>query len=115
VMFGRSTYGRPWWPGVIAEELSPGSGMAEPSIPEERDIVLWHQEETLRLYGHELGNKIFRKHWGWTLSRLELRGLLTAEEHMQARATYLSTRDNGKVTEGIRAIYGRCLDDRAAA
>lgn len=115
VMFGRSTYGRPWWPGVVAHALDEGSGMAEPGLDEERDLVLWHQDETLRLYGADLGNKTFRKHWGWTLSRLELRGLLNPEEHATARATYLSTKDNAKVTAGIRRIYDMLLDARAVA
>lgn len=65
----------------------PGAGRAEPGLAEERDIVLWHQDETLRLYGAALGNKTFRKHLGWTLARLELRGLLDGEAHATLRAT----------------------------
>ena len=41
-MIGRGAYGRPWWPGVIAEGLEPGSGRAEPSLTEEAAIVLHH-------------------------------------------------------------------------
>ena len=115
VMFGRSTYGRPWWPGVVAEALEPGTGMAEPTLEEERDLLLWQQDETLRLYGAELGNKTFRKHWGWTLARLELRGLLTAEEQGEVRASHLSTKDNAKVSAGIRRVYDTLLDARSAA
>jgi tRNA-dihydrouridine synthase B len=115
VMFGRSTYGRPWWPGVVANELEPGSGIAAPSLDDERDIVLWHQDETLKLYGAALGNKTFRKHWGWTLARLEVRGFLSPEEAQQARSTYLSTRDNAVVTHGIREVYGRIIGERDAA
>mgnify|MGYP001765328556 CR=1 FL=1 len=115
VMFGRSCYGRPWWPGVVAEDLAPGAGRAEPGLAEERDIVLWHQDETLRLYGAALGNKTFRKHLGWTLARLELRGLLDGEAHATLRATLLSGRDNAVVSQGIRETYARILDERAAA
>ena len=115
VMFGRSTYGRPWWPGVIAEQLEPGAGRVEPTLEEERDIMLWHQDETLRLYGDVLGNKTFRKHLGWSLSRLELRGFLDPEEHAALRVKLLSNRDNRQVTHGIRDAYARLLDERAVA
>ncbi len=93
VMFGRSCYGRPWWPGVVAEQLEPGSGRTEPELDEELAIILWHQEETLRLYGHALGNKTFRKHLGWTLSRLELRGFVDGETaRCSARGTAFEQR-----------------------
>lgn len=115
VMFGRSCYGRPWWLGVVANDLEPGAGREEPALVEERDIVLWHQDETLRLYGEALGNKTFRKHLGWTLSRLELRGFLDSESHASLRTTLLSSKDNGKVAAGIRDTYARILDDREAA
>ena len=115
VMFGRSCYGRPWWPGVVAETLEAGTGRAEPTLDEERDIMLWHQDETLRLYGAALGNKTFRKHLGWTLARLELRGHLDGERTAALRATLLSNKDNAQVTAGIRDTYARILDERAAA
>jgi tRNA-dihydrouridine synthase B len=115
VMFGRACYGRPWWPGVVAEQLEAGTGCPEPTVEEERDIILWHQDETLRLYGAGLGNKMFRKHLGWTLSRLELRGYLSCDDHSAARARLLTCRDNGAVTQGIADTYNRLLDERAAA
>jgi tRNA-dihydrouridine synthase B len=115
VMFGRATYGRPWWPGVIAGQLHPGSGHTEPTLREERDIMLWHQDETLRLYGDALGNKTFRKHLGWTLSRLELRGFLAPDDHAILRAKLLPNANNHQVTAGIRATYARVLDEKAVA
>ena len=105
----------PWWPGVVADDLEPGTGRAEPSLEEERDIVLWHQDETLRLYGQALGNKTFRKHLGWTLSRLELRGALDGEAHASLRATLLSDKDNSRVARGIRDTYARILGEEEAA
>ena len=35
VMIGRGAYGRPWWPGVIANQLDRGLGMEEPSLQQE--------------------------------------------------------------------------------
>jgi tRNA-dihydrouridine synthase B len=105
VMFGRAAYGRPWWPGAVAEELNPGTGKAVPTLTEERDITLWHQEETLILYGAKLGNKTFRKHLGWLLTRLHERLLITAEHLQDARATLLCQPDNIAVTKGIKDIF----------
>jgi tRNA-dihydrouridine synthase B len=105
VMFGRSAYGRPWWPGAVAEELVPGTGKAAPTLEEERDIALWHQHETLSLYGSRLGNKTFRKHLGWLLARLHERALLPLEVLQKLRATLLSQPDNTIVTAGIKQTF----------
>jgi tRNA-dihydrouridine synthase B len=105
VMFGRSAYGRPWWPGAVAEALVPGTGKPTPTLSEERDIALWHQDETLSLYGASLGNKTYRKHLGWLLTRLHERNLMSAEALQTARANLLSQSDNARVTAGIKHIF----------
>jgi tRNA-dihydrouridine synthase B len=105
VMFGRAAYGRPWWPGAVAEALEPGSGKVAPTLEEERDIALWHQDETLSLYGARLGNKTFRKHFGWLLSRLHDRQLIALEVLQSLRSTLLSTADNQVVTQGILSVF----------
>ena len=110
VMFGRAAYGRPWWPGAIAEALSPGSGRKAPSLAEERDIALWHQQETLSVYGHALGNKTFRKHLGWLLDRLFERHLLSSERLRDLRTTLLSAKDNLVITEGIKHVFEPMID-----
>ena len=110
VMFGRSTYGRPWWPGTVAEELSPGTGKAAPTLTEERDIALWHQQETLSLYGASLGNKTYRKHLGWLFTRLHERLLISFESLQSLRATLLSQSDNAKVTHGIKHLFSAIED-----
>lgn len=110
VMFGRSAYGRPWWPGAVAEELSPGTGKAAPTLNEERDIALWHQQETLSLYGAYLGNKTYRKHLGWLFTRLHERLLISLETLQCLRTTLLSQPDNLKVTLGIKQIFSAIED-----
>jgi tRNA-dihydrouridine synthase B len=109
VMIGRGAYGRPWWPGVIAQALEPGAGHAEPDIQSEQQLLLKHQTLTIELYGDRLGNKTFRKHWGWSLARLHERQLMTAEELAHARAKHLSTPHNAEVTQAIEEIYDRAL------
>jgi tRNA-dihydrouridine synthase B len=105
VMFGRAAYGRPWWPGAVAEQLSVGNGKSAPSLLEELEIALWHQQETLSLYGASLGNKTFRKHFGWTVDRLHERGLIDVDAAAKVRASFLPQTDNAKVTDGLKFVF----------
>ena len=105
VMLGRSTYGRPWWPGVIAEGLKAGTGKSAPSLAEECAYLLLQQEETLTLYGDILGNRTFRKHLGWAISRLRERQLLTPQHTETLRQTLLTEKDNARVRAGLSHIY----------
>ncbi len=114
VMLGRAAYGRPWWLGAVAEKLLPGSGKPAPSLDEEREIALWHQHETLSLYGASLGNKTYRKHLGWLLTRLHERNLISSERLQNARAQFLSTIDNSSVTQGIKTIFASLSTDMKA-
>jgi len=114
VMIGRGAYGRPWWPGVIAEGLDPGTGAAEPSLAEEARIVAEHHERILAAHGHHHGNRTARKHIGWAINRLAERGHLTPEQASEWRAELLRTNDNNAVRAGLRQLYG-LVQERAAA
>ena len=105
VMFGRAAYGRPWWLGAVAHEMDAGQGKLAPSLLEERDLLLWLQDETLKLYGESLGNRTFRKHLGWTVERLLERALLSVEQVTTLRATLLPSNDNGQVSVGIKTFF----------
>jgi nifR3 family TIM-barrel protein len=115
VMLGRSCYGRPWWPGTVAHELDSTTGRPPPDLVEEGQIILWHQDETLSLYGATLGNKMFRKHLGWNLARLDLRGLLSPEATAAARARLLTNPNNVAVARGIAELYAEVAATREAA
>lgn len=109
VMLGRSTYGRPWWAGVIAEGLEAGTGKAAPSLAEESCYLLAQQNETLSLYGDVLGNRTFRKHLGWAITRLFERQLLSPIQTQVLRASLLTEKDNARVTAGLTHIYAEQL------
>ncbi len=109
VMLGRSTYGRPWWPGVIAEGLEAGTGKAAPSLAEECSYLLAQQDETLSLYGDVLGNRTFRKHLGWAITRLLERQYLSPEQTQALRSSLLTDKDNARVTAGLSQIYEQQL------
>jgi tRNA-dihydrouridine synthase B len=113
IMIGRGSYGRPWWPGVIAEQLKTNSGTFEPSLDQEQSYLLTQQAGTLALYGETFGNRAFRKHLGWTISRLQNRQIITQESSAHLRATLLREPDNKKVKAGIQRIYSEQLDKAA--
>ena len=114
IMMGRAAYGRPWWPGVIAERLDPGSGIAEPSLEEEACIVASHHAAIISHHGPTHGNRIARKHVGWAITRLEERGLLGATAANCWRNQLLRTGNNGEVARGLGDVYADCALRKAA-
>lgn len=114
VMIGRGAYGRPWWPGVIAEGLEPGTGRAEPTLAEEAQIVTEHHERMLSHHGAHHGNRTARKHIGWVIGRLADRGLLSREAASDWRAALLRLGDNDAVRQGLRELFD-IAQERAAA
>ena len=115
IMIGRGAYGRPWWPGVIAEGLNPGSGVAEPTLAEEADIVAHHHARILSHHGAHHGNRIARKHIGWAITRLTERRLLNDQEASQWRVSLLRTNDNVAVARGLGELYVAAQEQAAAA
>ena len=115
IMIGRGAYGRPWWPGVIAEGLDPGTGVVEPSVAEEAVIVRQHYERVLSHHGSHHGNRIARKHIGWAIGRLAERGLVTADEASHYRISLLRTNDNADVARGLYRLYAAAQEQAAAA
>ena len=105
VMIGRGAYGRPWWPGVIANQLDAGSGIEEPSLHTEMNIVIEHHQHILENYGAELGNKTARKHLGWSIMRLEERKHLSPQNAALWRQRILTSRDNSDVAHSIVQLY----------
>jgi tRNA-dihydrouridine synthase B len=114
VMIGRGAYGRPWWPGVIAEGLDPGSGRAEPTLAEEAEILHLHHERILSTHGAHHGNRVARKHIGWAIGRLAERHLISAEAASHWRARLLRSNDNAEVVRGLSAVYD-VAQERASA
>jgi len=65
VMIGRGSYGRPWFLRQAAGYLETGQVPAEPSLAEQRRLLLEHYEAMLSHYGIAVGLKIARKHIAW--------------------------------------------------
>ena len=65
VMIGRGCYGRPWLPSQVARFLSTGERVPDPSLLEQRDILLRHYDAMLSFFGTEAGTRLARKHVSW--------------------------------------------------
>ena len=114
VMIGRGAYGRPWWPGVIADGLEPGTGKPEPTLAEEAEIIIAHHERMLSHHGSHHGNRTARKHIGWVIGRLAERGLLSMDSASEWRSSLLRLNDNDAVREGLVTLFDMA-QERAAA
>jgi tRNA-dihydrouridine synthase B len=115
VMMGRAAYGRPWWPGVMANELDPGTGCTVPTLADEHEAVQSHLELMLKAYGAVLGNKTARKHVGWTLMRLAERRLLDPAAVQAWRSKLLTTTDNQAVARHVSEVYAMAMNGQALA
>ncbi len=71
VMIGRAAYGRPWLVGQVAAGLTGEAPPAEPSLAAIGDLAAEQLDETLALYGAELGLRTFRKHLAWYWGHIE--------------------------------------------
>jgi tRNA-dihydrouridine synthase B len=115
VMIGRGSYGRPWWPGVIAEALEKGSGIAEPSLAQQAALVSDHHRSILSHYGHEHGNRIARKHLGWLVLRAEQAGRICRGTANAWREALLRSTDNAAVAERLQQFFLRLRETEAKA
>lgn len=69
VMIGRGSYGRPWFIAQACAHLR-GQYVPDPSLNEQRDVMLAHYDAMLDLYGEQNGLRVARKHIGWYTSGL---------------------------------------------
>jgi tRNA-dihydrouridine synthase B len=101
VMIGRGSYGRPWFVAQAAAHLK-GRHIAEPTLAEQREIVLKHYDDMLGLYGENAGIRIARKHIGWYSS-----GLHSGAEYRQNVNRLTDAR---LVKQAIRDYYDGLLE-----
>jgi tRNA-dihydrouridine synthase len=101
VMIGRGAYGRPWWPGVLANDLDPGSGIIEPSLESQLELTQRHYDLMLDHYGESHGLRIARKHLGWAIARWHAAGVLSAENAATWRAHLMRLDSAAEVRQGL--------------
>jgi len=65
VMIGRGCYGRPWFLAQVAHYLRSGERLGEPSLSQQKAIVLHHYMLMLSQFGASAGLRLARKHLSW--------------------------------------------------
>ena len=113
VMIGRGAYGRPWWPGVLAELLDEGSGIKEPEITEQSGLIREHFGLIIAHYGPQHGVRIARKHIGWAIERWHDKSLLSAEEAQDWRRSLLRLTEPEDVRNGLARLADTVCTARA--
>jgi tRNA-dihydrouridine synthase B len=64
-MIGRSAQGRPWLFNIIGRYLATGVIPPEPTLAEQRRILLTHLHRLYEFYGEQTGVRVARKHIAW--------------------------------------------------
>ncbi len=101
VMIGRGCYGRPWFPARVAQFLRTGRPQPEPSLVQQRAVLLEHYGAMLSHFGIEAGLRLARKHVSWYS-----RGLPGSAEF---RATVTRLTDANAVIRLIQDFYERSI------
>lgn len=105
VMIGRAARGRPWFVGQVGQYLETGEKRADPSIREQRDVLLELYESWLHHSGRERGAREARKHIGWALEASALSFGRASDWARRWRAGLLNDNDPASVLRGISSAY----------
>ena len=70
IMIGRGAYGRPWFPGQVAQFASSGVLPPAPTNIALLELVRRHYDGILDHYGTWVGVKAARKHLGWYMANI---------------------------------------------
>lgn len=105
VMIGRGCYGRPWLLAQTARFLQTGQKVAEPTIEQQKAILLNHYEMMLTQFGTDQGVRLARKHLSWYS-----RGLTGSAEF---RASVNKLADAASVIELINRFYDPLIERRS--
>ena len=107
VMIGRAARGRPWFPGQVGAYLATGKIQPDPSLDEQREVLLELYEGWLHHSGRARGMREARKHVGWALEAAAASLGQTIAWAKGWRAALLSENDPALVLRGI----GDAFDD----
>lgn len=106
VMIGRGSYGRPWFPGQVAEYLRTGQRPEDPPLATQLAVLLEHFDAMIEHYGEDTGCRLGRKHVAWYT-----KGLAGSAEF---RAAVNQSLEADQVRRMIREFYDPLLQRLAA-
>jgi len=112
VMIGRAAEGQTWLPGMIADALAGGQGLA-PSLEKQAEIAVRHYRATVALYtgghgggeelGQRLGVRMARKHVAAYVDKLDRP--LEPGQRRQLRASLCSSHDPVEVADRLERLF----------
>jgi tRNA-dihydrouridine synthase B len=102
VMIGRGCYGRPWFAAKAAAFLRTGTCLPDPSLAQQKAILLEHYNAMLDHFGADAGLRLARKHVAWYS-----RGLPGSAEF---RAAVMRLVDADAVRALVAAFYDPLID-----
>ena len=97
VMLGRSTYGKPWLPGLIAGSITPDHANRLATDPH---FVITHHRSMLDFYGETNGIRQARKHLGWYFDNLGL-----GKEASELKHRVMTSFDVNEIHDTILKLY----------
>ena len=65
VMVGRGCYGRPWFLAQVAQFLTTGARVPDPTLTQHKHLMLQHYQAMLDHFGTNAGLRLARKHVSW--------------------------------------------------
>ncbi|MCT6879392.1 MAG: tRNA dihydrouridine synthase DusB [Commensalibacter sp.] len=102
VMIGRGCYGKPWLLAKITHYLQTGELLDDPSLVDEKALILKHYDQMLSYYGEWSGLRLARKHISWYSAGLPGSAAFRAE---------INRMDEAKaVIAAIKTFYDRHID-----
>ena len=107
VMVGRGSQGRPWFPGQLAVYLDSGRKLPDPTIAEQRQIVMRHLKRIYSFYGNDQGVRIARKHIKWYVENFPA--------NLEFREKVIEQTDPGRQLQMVSGFYERTQDYLKAA
>ncbi|MEP0944554.1 MAG: tRNA dihydrouridine synthase DusB [Rhizobiaceae bacterium] len=110
VMIGRASYGAPWLPGQIGNQLDGQAAAMSPHGAQLADVVSRHYEAMLSFYGIELGMRNARKHLDWYTCDLQ-----KSPDFAPLRRHLLTSREPREVLPAIQDIFVNGPGPRVAA
>lgn len=102
VMIGRGCYGKPWLVRQASHYLKTGEKLPDPTLAEQKQVVLDHYDDMIEHYGEYGGVKIARKHVGW----------YSAGMHGSAEFRHQANRESS--AEAVKAMIREFYDARIA-
>ncbi|MGQ0676857.1 MAG: tRNA dihydrouridine synthase DusB [Rhodospirillales bacterium] len=106
MMIGRGACGRPWFLNQVMHYRRTGERLPDPTLAEQRAIVLEHYRAMLSHYGRAGGSRVARKHLGWYSKGLP--------QSAEFRSAVMREPEPEKVEAMIGGFWGASMERLAA-